>query len=209
MIGTALTATATMWLVGAEWVGSRRQLFMAKPLASLGFLLVPLLAGRAGHPGTAWLIGGLALGAIGDVVLMFDSSAMFTVGLIAFLFGHAAYVVGFSAGALAAPAVIGTSIVMGMVAIGTVQWLRPHLRPPFNIAVPLYVLVISAMVVSAIGSTTAGIGAKTGAALFAASDLAVARERFVRQSRWNRVLGLPMYYAAQLLIAWSVTPAAG
>jgi uncharacterized membrane protein YhhN len=49
-----------------------------------------------------------------------------------------------------------------------------------------------------------GLGAKIGAVLFAASDLTVARERFVHRSAWNRVVGLPMYYAGQLLIAWSI-----
>ena len=42
-----------------------------------------------------------------------------------------------------------------------------------------------------------------GAALYFASDIAVARDRFVGASFANKAWGLPAYYAAQLLIAWS------
>ena len=43
-----------------------------------------------------------------------------------------------------------------------------------------------------------------GAIVFAASDVAVARDRFVARSFVNRAWGLPAYYAAQLVLAWSV-----
>ena len=34
-------------------------------------------------------------------------------------------------------------------------------------------------------------------------DLFVARQRFVAEAFINRLIGLPLYYAGQLLIAWS------
>jgi uncharacterized membrane protein YhhN len=43
-----------------------------------------------------------------------------------------------------------------------------------------------------------------GALLFAASDLAVARDRFVRPALRNKLWGLPAYFAAQLLLAASL-----
>ena len=45
------------------------------------------------------------------------------------------------------------------------------------------------------------------ALLFAASDIAVARDKFVAAAFINRAWGLPTYYAAQLMLAWSVRPA--
>ena len=42
-----------------------------------------------------------------------------------------------------------------------------------------------------------------GAVVFATSDILVARQRFVVRSLANRVLGLPMYYLAQVLFALS------
>ena len=44
-----------------------------------------------------------------------------------------------------------------------------------------------------------------GAVLFALSDVAVARDRFVKASWWNRACGLPLYYAAQFVLAGSVS----
>jgi hypothetical protein len=41
------------------------------------------------------------------------------------------------------------------------------------------------------------------AALFAASDVLVARQQFVAPAMANRIIGLPMYFAAQLLFAVS------
>ena len=43
-----------------------------------------------------------------------------------------------------------------------------------------------------------------GAVLFFASDLGVARDKFVAPGFPNRAWGLPAYYAGQLLIAWSL-----
>ncbi len=42
-----------------------------------------------------------------------------------------------------------------------------------------------------------------GALCFFASDGAVARQRFSHESFWNKAWGLPLYFAGQLLIAWS------
>jgi uncharacterized membrane protein YhhN len=42
-----------------------------------------------------------------------------------------------------------------------------------------------------------------GAVMFAVSDIFVARDRFVSPSVANRLWGLPLYYAAQLIFALS------
>ena len=65
-----------------------------------------------------------------------------------------------------------------------------------------YVVAITAMVIGAIALGNPRFLA--GAALFFASDLAVARDKFVAPGFTNRAWGLPAYYAGQLLIAWSL-----
>jgi hypothetical protein len=40
--------------------------------------------------------------------------------------------------------------------------------------------------------------------MFTASDIAIVRNRFVAPGFVNRLWGLPLYYAAQLIIAWSI-----
>lgn len=43
-----------------------------------------------------------------------------------------------------------------------------------------------------------------GALLFYLSDIFVARDRFLKTSFLNRLVGLPIYYAGQFLLAFSV-----
>jgi hypothetical protein len=43
-----------------------------------------------------------------------------------------------------------------------------------------------------------------GAVAFYFSDVFVARDRFVKNEFINRLVGLPMYYAGQFLIAFSL-----
>jgi uncharacterized membrane protein YhhN len=67
-----------------------------------------------------------------------------------------------------------------------------------------YVVVIVAMV---IGALAIGRGRLVvGALLFFASDLAVARDKFIAKTFANKAWGLPAYYAGQLAIAWSLAP---
>ena len=47
-----------------------------------------------------------------------------------------------------------------------------------------------------------------GALLFTASDLSVARDRFVQEGFFNRLWGWPTYFVAQLVLAWTVATAA-
>ncbi|MGB5811459.1 MAG: lysoplasmalogenase family protein, partial [Polyangiales bacterium] len=69
-----------------------------------------------------------------------------------------------------------------------------------------YMLVIAAMCAAAIGVSGAGAPwmIPVGALMFTVSDIAVVRDRFVSPGFINRFWGLPLYYAAQLIIAWSI-----
>jgi hypothetical protein len=45
--------------------------------------------------------------------------------------------------------------------------------------------------------------AATGAVAFTASDISVARDRFMQHGFANRAWGLPLYYLAQVMLALS------
>jgi uncharacterized membrane protein YhhN len=102
------------------------------------------------------------------------------------------------------------TVCVAAVSTGVFFWLRPHLG---NMRVPVlaYVVVISLMLIGAVGVLRAG-GLRPegqwmlffGALLFYVSDLFVARQRFVTEAFLNRALGLPLYYAGQFLLAFSV-----
>ena len=78
------------------------------------------------------------------------------------------------------------------------------LTVPF--AVVAYMAVISLMVALAAGTlgTRGGALIVAGAVLFYASDIFVARERFVKPGFDNTVLGLPLYYGGVTLLALSI-----
>jgi uncharacterized membrane protein YhhN len=195
---TIVCAAACVVLVIAEWHQLLRVRVVSKIVASLAFLLVGLLAARQMN----FIVAGLALGVIGDVALLGDGKRAFLIGLGAFLLGHLAYVAGISqlvpprawiAPLAAAPVAIGA---------GALAYLWPRLGS-LRVPVICYVATIVAMMAGALAAR-ANTALCLGAALFFASDLAVARDKFVAKTFANKAWGLPAYYAGQLLIAWSL-----
>jgi uncharacterized membrane protein YhhN len=213
---TLLCAFAVAVLVLGEYLDNDRIRFTAKPLASLAFVLVGVFALMDNTSIEEFEIAtliGLVLGALGDMALMSEHG--FLAGLGSFLLGHLAYVVAVgtylpprtwlaAAGPYAAlPAIVG---------LAALAYLWPKLGK-LRVPVIFYVAVIIAMVISAIALVRSDILDMhrnrrelfaAGAVLFFISDLSVARDKFVAPGFANRVWGLPVYYGAQVLIAWSL-----
>ena len=179
---------------------------IAKPIASAGFIGLALSLGATETTYGWWILVALVFGWVGDVALLGSASSWFVTGLIAFLIGHLLYVVAFvvagaSLGATAVAALVATPAAMVVY-----RWLRPHLSGEMVGPVAAYVVIISAMLATAVGATSAGATALIllGAVAFYLSDLLVARNRFVAPGFVNRIWGLPLYYLGQVLLAWSV-----
>lgn len=202
--GVALVLVADLtgrrWL---EWIG--------KPLAAVVFVAAALHWGALDSTYGRWILLGLVLGAAGDVLLMpRDNEKAFLAGMNAFLLGHVAYVVAFSALPLGGTAALIAAVVMAMVLLAVAGWLMPHVQDDFRLPVLTYFGVIGVMVVVACAAVAAGAHwlIAVGAIGFALSDVSVARDRFVAAGFVNRVWGLPLYFASQMLIAASVAFAA-
>lgn len=210
---TIACALACIALVIGEHRDAHRLRLIAKPIASASFIIVGALAATrsALDDYTVALLAGLVLGAIGDLALL--SRRGFLAGLGAFLLGHLAYAVAVATSLpprtwLAAAG--GYLLVPVAVGAAALVWLWPRLGK-LRLPVIAYIVVILAMVTAAIAFLRTGHVDlhrrelfAVGAILFFASDLAVAREKFVANDFFNRAWGLPVYYAAQLLIAWSI-----
>jgi uncharacterized membrane protein YhhN len=145
----------------------------------------------------------------GDVFLALPAPKMFLFGLVSFLLGHVFYAAAFfySAG-LNQWAGIGL-VISAPAGAGVFLWLRPHLGS-MKIPVIFYILVISAMVVGAWSVVGAGelkpvgrMAAFGGALGFYVSDIFVARQRFLKADFVNRLIGLPLYYGGQFMLAFS------
>jgi uncharacterized membrane protein YhhN len=122
----------------------------------------------------------------------------------AFFLGHVAYSIAFGlSGPSIAPLLI-TAAAMLVIGQLVIRWLNPNLPSELKVPVRAYVAVIGVMTALGVGILTVRPLATLGAISFTLSDLAVARQRFVRPGYMNQMLGLPLYYLGQVLIAWSV-----
>jgi uncharacterized membrane protein YhhN len=191
-------------------VAERRNLspvrWFAKLAASTAFVLVALSLGAAASTYGQLVLLALVLSGIGDAFLLSERSAAFLSGLGAFLLAHVAYSVAFATGALSTSVFFVSLICAAAIGLITLRWLWGWLDAANKVAVAAYVGTIVAMCALAIAHSAVSRSwlAAIGAVAFAASDISVARDRFVASEFVNRAWGLPVYYSAQLLLAWSV-----
>ena len=175
-----------------------------KMIASTAFIAVAVSLGALDTSFGTIMVAGLALSWFGDLFLALDGRGPFVAGLVAFLLGHVAYVVAFAERGLG-DAIFVPMIAVVAVAIPIGRWLLPTVPRELKGPVLAYIAVISAMVATAI-STNAFIAdwrIPAGAVAFYLSDIGVARDRFAAPGFVNRVVGLPLYYGGQLLLAWA------
>ena len=199
-----LCAVAVAGLLVAEYRRSRAGLWLAKPIASLAFIWAGLAAGALDSSYGQLVLLGLVLCLLGDVLLIpLEQPAVFRAGVFAFLAGHVAYSAAFLTQPIDSIGLVAGAVVLTIVVGAVLRWIGPALPGGMVWPVRIYMLVIGLMSALACGVTAAG-GPWTvaiGALAFTASDVSVARDRFVRHEFVNRAWGLPLYYAAQLLIA--------
>ena len=185
------------------------KLIFKTPL-SLLFILTAILQSKSIPSYYSYMLIGFILCLGGDVLLIFPQRKAFLLGLVSFLLGHVFYVVAFfNVSQISSPAWIVTLIIV-CVSIGVFFWLKPHLGS-MMVPVILYIVVITSMVIGAssvlFDSSLSATGTKVvfvGALLFYLSDLFVARHRFIKPEFLNRMVGLPLYYSGQFLLAFSV-----
>ena len=209
----SLIASAALTVLGVVFVGvlvgaddaARRVRLFAKPAASICFVTTAVVNGALDSAYGSWVVVALVLSAIGDVALLGRSSRMFLFGLGSFLFGHVGYVLAFGVRGLDVMWAAVAFVALVPPVVFVLVWLLPH-AGSLRIPVVAYTAVISTMVAAAVGTVGVDLDLRilAGAVAFYLSDLAVARDRFVAPGRVNRTWGLPLYYAAQFLLAWTV-----
>jgi uncharacterized membrane protein YhhN len=195
---------AVAGLLVAEYRRSRAGLWLAKPVASLAFIWAGLAAGALDSSYGQLVLLGLVLCLVGDVLLIpLERPAVFRAGVFAFLAGHVAYSAAFLTRPLDPLGLAAGAVLLAVVVGAVLRWIGPTLLAGMVWPVRVYMVVIGLMSALACGVTAAGgpWAVAVGALAFTASDVSVARDRFVRHEFVNRAWGLPLYYAAQLAIA--------
>ncbi|MEJ2715752.1 MAG: lysoplasmalogenase [Deltaproteobacteria bacterium] len=197
-------------LLAAEKNERRGRILAFKTPLSILFVVAVVLQP---HPLPSYyhlLLVGLVLGLIGDVSLALPGERAFMVGLVSFLAGHILYVIAFTI--LTRPSdwmSLGHLVILGISA-GIFFRLRPYLGKML-VPVVLYIIVITVMLGAALAASrnpqvnaVAAWVLFLGALCFYLSDLFVARDRFIVHRFINRLVGLPLYYCGQFLLAFSV-----
>jgi uncharacterized membrane protein YhhN len=201
--GVAL-ALAAAFAVG-DWFAvarSRRALeYLCKPATLIALLLAAgtLDPAADAHTRRAWFVAALVCSLAGDVLLMLPRD-LFVAGLAAFLAAHVCYLAGFWSNGPAASALVVAVVVVALVVVplgrtilGAIK--RRGLPGELRIAVTVYIVVISAMLATALASGI--VLAAIGATLFVASDSMIAWDRFVRRFAWAPVAIMVTYHLGQ------------
>jgi uncharacterized membrane protein YhhN len=204
--GCVVTAVGLIGLLVASQRESQLGAWLTKPLASAGFLVAAYGNGALHTRYGQFIFAALVLSWIGDVLLIPHSKLWFQAGLFSFLLGHVGFGISFYFHGVMWRAAAGAAILLVAVALTIGRWLLPHVENKMRPPVIAYIVVISSMVALAVGATVAG-GTPliiVGAIAFFLSDLSVARDTFVKRGFVNRLWGLPLYYGAQLIFAFSI-----
>lgn len=203
----AVVAAACLTLVMLQLHGHVVAAVAAKLVASTAFLALALHAGAfASHYGR-FILAGLALSWCGDMFLTSQAREAFLAGLGAFLLAHVAYVAAFTSRGLDRRWLFLAAVPIAIIAMLVGTWLEPHTPPDMSVPVRAYIVVISLMVVFAFathGRRRAWL-IVGGAIAFYLSDLSVASLRLLQTEYATYVVGLPLYYAAQVCLALSVS----
>lgn len=193
-----------------EKTESRSGLVPSKGCLSLLFILAALVQKEPLSPYFGFVFTGLVFCLGGDVFLALPQKKAFMLGLVSFLVGHVFYVLGFFSVAGFSGWTWVSLLVMAMISGLVYRWLRSHLGKMKGPVIG-YMVVITVMVCAASSllgtdgfSLSGRVTAFSGAVAFYFSDVFVARDRFMKKEFLNRLVGLPMYYAGQFLIAFSL-----
>jgi uncharacterized membrane protein YhhN len=190
---------------------STPKIALAVKTALSSLFIITAVIQPPGAPGySQWLLGGLLICLIGDVCLALRGEWAFKAGLVAFLLGHISYVLGFRSLVPIHEWISREAFPIWGISLAVFLWLRPHLGR-MTLPVVAYVIVITVMATGALAvfvKAESPFSGKTaillGAVSFYFSDIFVARDKFVRKEFVNRLIGLPLYYLGQFLLAFSI-----
>jgi uncharacterized membrane protein YhhN len=159
-----------------------------------------------------WFGLGVLFSLVGDVLLMISLDRFFLAGLVAFLFAHAAYIIGFNT---PLPALSAWSLLLAVIiGINGVRVLRRILAPlaaqgklHLRFPILMYGTVISIMLLSAMLKLTdiswnalAALLVGLGAFLFYMSDVILAWMKFIAPVQHGRLYNMLSYHLGQIAL---------
>ncbi|XWN38514.1 MAG: lysoplasmalogenase [Balneola sp.] len=198
---------ACIALLFAEKHDNKLGKWIFKITASSAFVLIALTLADIYSSFSNWMLIGFLFSFFGDVFLIkSNKSIFFKSGVVSFACAHIAFIIAFiSIGSFGILFLLSTTAAI-ILMIYSYVWLKPKVNADFMVLVAIYILIIGSMCALS-GYAWEGIyrnGVLVGAFLFAVSDLFVAKEKFIKTEFRNKLIGLPVYYIAQIFLALSL-----
>ena len=191
---------AVNWLAVAR--ESKPLEYVSKPAATLAFLAVTMTLDVAHGAPWGWRVAAYVFCILGDVFLMLPKDA-FVPGLGSFAVAQVLFTVSFVSGGFSSGRVLVGLAVLAPCAVllarRFVGAIRASGHRELIVPVSVYVVVISAMSVTAVGSGS--VIASAGAIIFMASDSLIAESRFVTARKWHPVGIMATYHLALACLA--------
>lgn len=185
--------------------------YIAKPAVML-ILLLWLLTSIGLSGASLWFGLGILFSLAGDVLLMIQFERMFLAGLIAFLFAHISYMVGFN---IPLPAFSAWGIAFAvMISLGGARIIRRILeaitakgQSQMRMPVIVYSMTISLLLLSAMlklsdlswNANSAAL-VSLGAFMFYISDIILAWNKFVEPIQNGRIYNIAAYQLGQIAL---------
>ena len=140
---------------------------------------------------------------VGDLLLLPGKSRWFLYGLVSFLLAHIAFALCFIQRGIDTGQLLLPGAGVGLLVLVISYWLLPHVEKEMKLPVLGYMAAIVVMVILAFATHhhLPNAAIPVAACLFLVSDLFVARDRFVKKEAWNRIIGTPLYFGAQMIFA--------
>ena len=202
-IAACLAIASAPWALDRPWLN-----FAFKPIATLCVIAWAALGRSDDGLVKRWIVIGLVFSLAGDVALLWPVQG-FLVGLVAFLLGHAAYLVALTRRVkfLASPPAFG---VWAIVAASVLARLWAGVPADLRAPVIVYVCALAAMAAQATSVWLARRGrpdagrwciVAIGGALFVLSDAILATDKFVGGIAMPTLWNLSIYWLGQWFIA--------
>lgn len=194
-----------LFLLISEWKAFNFGKVLFKSLASLAFVVLAFTLTGQWNSFHVWMIAGFVFSMLGDLFLLPEKNqTAFISGMAAFGLAHTSFAIAFIlAGTINTWFYISLVTTLFLV-IPSYLWLKPNLKDIYRYLVPVYIFLIAVMILFsgyAAGRVSGSYLFFGGALLFGISDLFVARNQFVKKGLINKIVGLPLYYIAQLMLA--------
>ena len=184
--------------------------YLCKPATMVALVVAALALDPTNGAQRGWFVAAFVLSIAGDVFLMLPERPLgpvdtFVAGLASFLLGHVAFIAGLWVAGVEGPRLAAGAVLVVVLMLTLGRRITTGVRagpdPSLVVAVTAYMVVISAMVASAIGTGVAL--AIVGSLLFYCSDALIAWNRFIEARRRGPLAIIVTYHAAQagLLLA--------